>query len=391
MSFGLICLLGLFSIRDLNLGRQGALLAIAFLVLYAFFLLSYLGSDNKEEALRILVLKIPVLLFPLAFMAIRQLSAKAWTWLGIVINYALYLPAIVSVYNYLLNKELYDDLILQSKPLPVEFGYGILHINFSILLACVILFGILQLLRTYKKGQLGLPFYFLSFLVLANFIFIHILSARTGLVGLYAGIAIVCIYLFSFLPFRKSRWVIAGIVIGPVILVMLSGSLKNRITNTVEDLKVVMEGRNANDYSFAMRVKAWQNSWDVIKKNKWLGVGIGDAENDLKQNFATFDKDILPENRKNPHFQFLETAVQSGLIAAFIYLFIFVTGFIKRDGKYNFALIAFLMLLLVASCFESILESQVSVIAFVLFVALGALMPSTHQNKINEDGTTYGV
>ncbi len=344
---------------------------LVFLLFYLFIAFSYFNSDNQAEALRILGLKIPLLLFPLVYFAIQPLQKKHHLTGTLIINYALYVPAIVSVYNYLSNKELFDDLILQSKPLPVEFGYGILHIQFSILLACGILYGLFILVRNYKTSQHSLLYYSLLFLVVCNFIFIHILSARTGLVGLYAGIAIFCISLLATLPFKKTRWLLLAIVIVPTLMVSFSSSLQNRIKNTIADLNVVLENKDANDYSFAMRVKAWQNAIDVIAQNPIRGVGLGDAEEVLYHNFSKVNPTLAPENRKNPHFQFLETAVQSGLIAAFLYLLIVFLGFIKTQQKFNFELMAFLALLLVASCFESILESQSNVIPFVFFIALG--------------------
>jgi hypothetical protein len=63
--------------------------------------------------------------------------------------------------------------------------------------------------------------------------------------------------------------------------------------------------------------------------------------------------------------------VQSGLIAAFLYLLIVFLGFVKINHRFNFVLIAFSALLFVASCFESVLESQSNVIPFVFFIAIG--------------------
>ena len=356
---------------------------LGFLLFYLFIVFSYFNSDNHAEALRILGLKIPLLLFPLVYFAMQPLQKKHHLTGALIINYALYVPAIISVYNYLSNKELFDDLILQSKPLPIEFGYGILHIQFSILLACGILYGLFILVRNYKTSQHSLLYYSLVFLVACNFIFIHILSARTGLVGLYAGIAVFCVSLLATLPFKKTRWLLLAIVIVPTLMVSFSSSLQNRIKNTVADLNVVLENKDANDYSFAMRVKAWQNAVDVIAQNPIRGVGLGDAEQVLYNNFSKVDPSLAPENRKNPHFQFLETAVQSGLIAAFLYLVIVFLGFVKTNHRFNFELIAFSALLFVASCFESVLESQSNVIPFVFFIAIGlAQQPMKEETAI---------
>ncbi len=364
-------MLGLFYVREKETSFQARCLNLAFILFYAVTILSFFNSENQQEALRILSLKVPLLLYPMVYLAVKELSEKQNFNLALIINYALYLPAVISVYNYLINKELFDDLILQSKPLPIEFGYGILHIQFSILMACAILFGLIQLFKAYSNGQLGLPFYTLLGLIVLNFVFIHILSARTGLLALYVGLGVFCLSLFSAWPFKRTKWILLAIVVVPTFMVFTSSSLQNRIKNTMDDLHVVVENKDANDYSFAMRVRAWYNAADVIKQHPITGVGIGDAEKVLYNNFSHIDATLAPENRKNPHFQFLETAVQSGLICAFLFLTIIFMSFIMTEGRFNFPLIAFSMLLFTASCFESILESQSNVIPFVFFMALG--------------------
>jgi O-antigen ligase len=149
----------------------------------------------------------------------------------------------------------------------------------------------------------------------------------------------------------------------------MSSSLRNRVSNTIADFEVAWNGKDANDYSFAMRVQAWKNAIQVIKKNPILGVGIGDADKELQDNFAQMNSTITSANRKNPHFQFFETAAQSGLISASLYLLILLFAIFGQSNK-NYALASISLLLFIASCFESILERQASVVAFSVFMAL---------------------
>jgi O-antigen ligase len=135
----------------------------------------------------------------------------------------------------------------------------------------------------------------------------------------------------------------------------------------MEDLRVVMTDANPNDYSFAMRVEAWKNAADVIKKSPLSGVGIGDAEKTLHDNFEQFNPAIEKDNRKNPHFQLLESAVQSGIPALIILLLMYIYGIGANFRKAPLASAIF-MLLFLSSCFESILERQASVAAFAIFI-----------------------
>lgn len=286
----------------------------------------------------------------------------------LVYLYAMYLPAWVSVYNYLINKTLFDQLILESKPLPIEFGYGIYHIQFSILLASSVVLGVYVLIRRIEFSITRLQQMLIGILSAINFIFIHILSARTGLLALYVGLLILLLPVVFKWSFKGKVIAILSACLLPFILFTFSSSLRNRLQNTVSDFEVAWSGKDANDYSFAMRVQAWKNAAQVIKQQPILGVGIGDADKELHDNFARMNSSMTEANRKNPHLQFLENSVQSGLISGILYLsLVFFMVFAKR--KPNILISAVLMMLFVASCFESILERQASVVAFAAIIA----------------------
>lgn len=374
-----IALVGIFSLKSDLLGKNEKWLSIAFIAFFLSGALSYFYSENSAEAIRKLILKLPILLFPFFIFAFKIVSTKR-IWLILIFSYSVFLPAAVSVYNYFLNKQLFDILILESKPLPIEFGYGIYHIQFSILMAISILIGADYLVKNRSKRDLN--WYFLSTLTIFNFIFIHILSARTGLLSLYLGAAL---YMFIALKKLGGKWLIYGFLsaIG-IILVMTfaSSSLKNRLKNSVEDFKVVWKGQDPNDYSFALRVQAWKNSIDLIKKNP-MGVGIGDAESSLFNNFSSSNPRVLKDNRKNPHFQLLESGAQSGIISMILYLLIFAISWIKF--RQNNLLHSIMLLLFVASCFESILERQASVAAFAIFAAYALLGTSYSVNTVDQN------
>ena len=356
------------------------------MVLSALFVLyflssaaSFLYSENTDEASRKLILKLPILCFPLVFNALRKTESKHFPSLVLIGLYAMYLPAVVSVYNYISNKTLFDQLILESKPLPIEFGYGIYHIQFSILLALSVVLGVFILLHRKAWNLSAFNKTFIGVISLLNFVFIHILSARTGLLALYVGLLMILLPALIKMPLRsKIISVVAGLLL-PIVILSLSSSLRNRLSNTAADFEVAWSGKDANDYSFAMRVQAWKNAIQVIKKNPIIGVGIGDADKELQENFALMNSSITAANRKNPHFQFLETATQSGIVSACIFLLILLYSLFGKSNK-NSLLASIVLLLFLASCFESILERQASVVAYSAFIAI-ALAYGSRENK----------
>ena len=368
ISMGLMALMGILSFKTVEFSRRDKVIALCSVLLFLSGAFSYFYSDNTEEAFRKIVLKLPLLLLPFLIQTLKQNKSVQATLL-LIFSYSVYLPGIVSVYNYLSNKTLFDQLILESKPLPVEFGYGIYHIQFSILMALAIVIGTYYCIERFKeKGSL--IYKSIALLTIFNIVFIHILSARTGLLGCYAGILIIAINTLRKAGKKTFFISISAGILVPVIMIALSSSLQNRLRNSITDLKVVIQQANPNDYSFAMRVEAWKNAIDVIKQSPLSGAGIGDAEKVLQDNFEQFNPAIEKDNRKNPHFQMLESAVQSGLPALILLLFLFIYG-IASGIKSMPLSAAILTLLLLSSCFESILERQASVAAFAVFIAWG--------------------
>lgn len=371
LSLGAIALLGIAANPFKFFSKQQQILSFAFIAFYLSNAISMIYSDNQEEATRKLILKLPILLFPLLLNAFRSIQEKDKPWFYGILSYSAFLPAAVSTYNYLSHKAYFDELILQSKPLPVEFGYGIYHIQFSVFLACAIVIVGFRIKELLSARQKTLEFYALCLFTAFNFVFIHVLSARTGLLAMYIGLMILLLSSFPKLAAKQKLAIFATVLALPVLMYTLSGSLRNRIHNTLDDLQIVLNNKNPNDYSFAMRVEAWKNASDLILKKPFTGEGIGDAEACIQANYEANGTLLEPQNRKNPHFQLLETCVQSGLISGFLFLSIWGLSILLKF-KQRHSLIAITSLLFIASCFESILERQASVACFAVFIGLCA-------------------
>ncbi len=88
--------------------------------------------------------------------------------------------------------------------------------------------------------------------------------------------------------------------------------------------------------SVKSRILIWKTTFDIIKKNPFMGVGPGNFKiNYLK--YCIGKKDVLTptsENVENVHNDFLEITAETGIIGLFLFLFllfrIFRTGFCKQ-------------------------------------------------------------
>jgi O-antigen ligase len=373
MSITVIALLaiGAFFIHDVIrffMDKKTLAIMIGSLVLLQLLhLYSVTYSVNQAEAWRKLLLKAPFFLSFLLWPLFTKMKLSHKLGLLIVFNYAVFFTGSVSSMVYLLNRSYFDPLILQAKPIPISFGYGIYHIQFSLLNAIAGISGLL-LLFFYKKNITHYLFVLLLIITIGNIVNLHILSARTGIMGFYLAV----LALGIFVGIKKGKilkwlfFILLCIVILPTFAYFISGSFRNRIANSKEDMETIIASKNPNDKSVAMRVEAWKTSISLIKKNVITGVGLGDLETNLQEEYVINQTLLSPYNRKNPHNQFLETGIHTGVLGMLL-LFTFVITYLI-SSKNNPMMLCVSVIIFSAMFFESMLERQVSINAMSFFL-----------------------
>lgn len=373
MSITVIALLaiGAFFIHDVIrffMDKKTLAIMISSLVLLQLLhLYSVTYSVNQAEAWRKLLLKAPFFLSFLLWPLFTKMKLSHKLGLLIVFNYAVFFTGSVSSMVYLLNRSYFDPLILQAKPIPISFGYGIYHIQFSLLNAIAGISGLL-LLFFYKKNITHYLFVLLLIITIGNIVNLHILSARTGIMGFYLAV----LALGIFVGIKKGKilkwlfFILLCIVILPTFAYFISGSFRNRIANSKEDMETIIASKNPNDKSVAMRVEAWKTSISLIKKNAIKGVGLGDLETNLQEEYVINQTLLSPYNRKNPHNQFLETGIHTGVLGMLLLFTFFITYLIS--SKNNPMMLCVSVIIFSAMFFESMLERQVSINAMSFFL-----------------------
>lgn len=320
------------------------------------------------------LMRIPLFLIPIS--VCWNISYKMSVRFIICLALPLVWIDLASMLNYALHADFYNQMVLESKPIPI---YSIIyHIEFSVYQALLAL-SLLHLLLGHRHSPVGALWFGLlisSFIIL--FLGLHILSARTGilmfwigalgLVGARLGIASV------------RRWKVLLVVSLVVLGTLTIPSLRNRILNTVNDLTAVLKGGDLNHQSFGQRWEAWSVAIRAANSKPWLGNGMDAVHEAMAVSYQSGQSHLDELNRINPHNQFLEIAVQSGypamllLIIAFVGLCFF---FLKKSATKQLAFIA--IALAVAMCFESLLERQAG--TWVVVLALSGLLFPNNSNK----------
>ncbi len=297
-------------------------------------------------------------------------SNVASTRFFMALSLPLWWIAGASLLNYLRDWRFLSQMVLESKPLPL-FSQ-VYHIEFSLLITAVLLGMTLFLprLSNPKNRWIFMSLYGLLFISL------HIISARTGLLGYWLGILIWALFQLrskSLLFHVRSRYVILGLVFSGVLMVQIP-SVKNRIRNTQEDLAALWSGGDLNHKSVGQRVEAWKATWGILenKQKAFLGVGSAQFESELLASYERQHTSLYISNRIGPHNQTLQWAATYGWPVALLAWGLFIAYLIKL---LPWRLVLFVGVpIIAASMFESLAQRQAGILALlILWISVQAI------------------
>lgn len=265
-----------------------------------------------------------------------------------------------SFLQYLQNIESYTKLYAQGAVIPTLIH----HVSLAVLVAIAALMTLNNLLKenaAFEKTINGI-------LILWFIYFIHILSVRTGLVLLYAGI-----FLFAIIVLMQHKKKMFAL--GLTALMLLSAyisyekipTIKSKIAYTLYGISQYKNQQDtANQVSDSRRILSDRIGWNLLQQNKCFGVGIGDIQDEMnvvyQHQYPQFKKEVYA----HIHNQYLYTACGVGLLSGLLFCVLVFLPFIQyvRERKPVFA-IAYLMLLLVM-CWEPFVENQLGTSIFLL-------------------------
>jgi O-antigen ligase len=312
-----------------------------------------------------LLLKIPLLVVPLYIILLpKNDCGYSNSWLiFVVVTTGV---ALISTIQYWVNYEEINQLLLQSKHVPI---FGITHhIYFGVIMAVCIWTCL------YFYNQAIFKKIWLSCGVLLLF-FMHILASRTGLVTFYLS---ALVYLIGYTAQKKKfKTLIVGLIAMiclPIVGYNLSGSFKNKVANSIEDFNAIKSGADINYKSLAMRIEAWKTSADVISDHYLIGVGSGNVEKHLQHQYVVNETVLYPENRVGPHNQLLEMVLAHGIIGGILLSLIVFFWFWKV--KSSPVLLAMSAVIIGSFFLESFLERQQGILIFCVFLFSFIPLPS---------------
>ncbi|MDX2248073.1 MAG: O-antigen ligase family protein [Bacteroidia bacterium] len=342
-----------------------------FMGFYAIHLFGLLYTVNLEPASKSLIVKLPLLFFPLVTVTAKKLTRSEFNLIiRAFVSASLFAGAIcvgLALYeNYHTGKVIPDPYYFTY----FQFsGYIFLHPTyFSLFLNLAILaLGWLW----YDRRRYGEKVYpirnILQMVVL--FSLVLMLSARMQILILLALFGMILLYIF----YQRGK-LMAGlgltVATGVIAFLLIFSNPANQarfkdIFSSGESYtgKIEHSGK-------AVRVYIWDKAFGLIVNHPWLGVGTGDSLDELAESYRDGGFAYGYKTRLNAHNQYLETAVALGLVGM-IYLiacFVFSAGFAIR--RKNYLYLGFVILFALSCLTESLLSRQLGVNFYACFNAI---------------------
>ncbi|HMU44965.1 MAG TPA: O-antigen ligase family protein [Chitinophagaceae bacterium] len=334
------------------------ILTCSIMLLFFIPFISGLWSSDIITWKEVMLDKLPFLFLPIAFSREWKINGDQWKLFALMVILFLLVATFWSTGQYFLSKKMIDKSYLQSKLIPVPiFGD---HIRFSWLVCAGFITSIFLAEKAgYTKHRI---FYFA--VALWFFVYLHLLAARTGLIGCYIFIFLWGMSLL-FKKGMKSKYSLMLLVLAAIVITawFFFPTLKNRISYMKYNLSFITKNEylpHSNDGNRMLSLKA---GWAILKENP-LGVGAGDVKTEVSKWYDTHTKEVSDQDKIFPSNEWLIHGDTTGWPGALIFTIAFFAPLFKLIKEEWVFIIGLYMAAFIACFFDSSLEVQPGVFIY---------------------------
>ena len=354
----------------------------AYLVVTGFFLLVLITgiySSDMNYWLERLRIKLPFFLLPFAFASMPQLKEREYLSIFYFYLFLLFGSSLLVGFDYYQNYELITENLGKGQPIPTPVN----HIRYSLMMALSIVGGVVLFFRNFHWKWIWEKWVILGMTGFL-FIFIHVLSVRSGILVLYASLLFLSLR-FAFLQ-KKYMLGMASVItllFIPALAYQSIEGFKQKIDYTIWDWQQYYYDLPLRS-SDASRLISFKVGLEICQKERWLGVGAGDLRKEVHQIYDENFPKIT--DKKMPHNQFISVCAGMGMIGLAIFILAFFFPLFYKKIKSD-ALFITLHLIIFASFFtENTIENSVGVGFYVFFLLLGIHYLSAKKNSHLSNG-----
>ena len=342
----------------------------AFLTVSLFFfivLVSGIYSEDMVYWLERLRLKLPFLFLPFVFVSLPAFSERQYLGLLYFLLLLLFVTCMGIGLNYVLHFEEINALIQRGKPMPTPRN----HIRFSLLLAFGIMAGTyLYWKKFYWKFQWEK--YWIGGITLFLFLFIHILSVRSGLFVFYlASIVLLLRYIYLTGRYVLGLGLMVALLALPGIAYLTIPSFTTKIDYVRWDLSKYFFNKTEelNYHSDTERLISLKIGWQIGREHPLLGVGAGDLKKEVYARYAAQFPQI--KKPKMPHNQLLSVFAGTGIWGLLLFCLAFFYPLFYRKNYRDPLFLAFACIIFFSFMMENTIENSMGIGLFAFFWCLG--------------------
>lgn len=348
--------------------------------LYFLYIIGMFWSENQAAARFALEEKFSLFLFPLMIGLNHAYFKQNYKDILLAFVLGVLVSSVVCLTVATWESVFYIPGGFGLNPIDPEYAnwkYGGSHfkyINLSLFMhptyfSIYILFAIaivFQILKDSADLNKKIVFFFkvsIPFLILI----LYLLSSKAVLLS-----ALILVVVFSVVQYRKRSGILIRVLISFSVLVFVFIALQNpRIELLIENLnKPELLADHQQDGSLISRLHIWNAGTDIIKQHFILGVGPGDTNNELLNQYKALHYIDPVLRNSNAHNQYLETFIDLGFLG---FLVLFVTiffPFFESIEKRKILFLVFLFIFGFNFLFESMLNLQTGVVFFAFFYSV---------------------
>ena len=338
-----------------------------FILLFSVTLFSALISEDVDNGLAKVQLRLPYLLLPFVFVFNKAITRRE---LYLLIYFFAIICAITAV-GVLINYSFFFERITESlatgKSVPTPSN----HIRYSLFLAFTSLASFYIFMQGVFSRRENLLLLLIAVFMAVS---LHILAVRSGLFLWYLGAAyLLFTEFYNRLDKRILTIMAIAMLIFPFAAYKFIPSLENRVNYMIYDLKLYSEG-STRAYSDGDRLRSIVMGWELFKNNPVLGCGVGDIQVATEEIFKTKYDDSV--NVRQPHNQVVYFLASTGLLGALLSLSALLLPYFMNNRRERALLNLHGIVFLTSCTIEATIEGT-NGICFHLFF----LLPLMSMNK----------
>jgi O-antigen ligase len=284
--------------------------AVLLATLFLWPLISGIWSSDTTEWWKRVQVKLPFLLFPLAFWRMGDLPPVFKKYAEYCFIAAVLVGTGWSCSQYLGNFAAINDSYHYAGVLPTPLDDD--HVRFS----WAVLIAILLLARRLLHAPPALQpeKWILGVILVWCIAYLHLLAAKTGLIGLYLAAIVVLMQQLRRGNRKIGLLAVFLLLLLPVLAYWGLPSFHHRIHYIVYDFNQYSRGVFPGGRPDGARVLSWMGGWQLFTTSPWTGIGYGDTWNAIQQWYSNHFPHTPPHDRLFPSNQYLLYACGTGIL-----------------------------------------------------------------------------